>query len=530
MENKRSNRRLLAAGLIGLIVFIVTNFYPYFPGVDTDAPEIIPPEISKEEAAAIAVAYMEDAGFSGPFDHYVMYQNDTDLDGYLQKNHLAAEYYERFGSDYPLDYYQVELKQDGRIWLVDVHLQEGRVIGWQETTAEPQTADAEAAEQLALEFASGLGFSPDRLEPVSHDSGHHIFRVAGQTIGEAELQLHVLVSGEQVAGFYPRFAVPGDYLAWYRDQQLRMESAGFLSLGVYLLIALAAAIFAAVYRRSASFRRGLVLTAVYIVLSTISNLNSYPSIRVLYPGQPDSDLAASFSLAFAEIFTIIFAAAMYLGLVSGDAAFRSKGMNLWASWRDHDYSSHVVTSLWRGFLISLIILGVQGIIYWTGTEYLDVWTVNDPSFSIYNYVYPALFPLAAWVAGISEEAIYRVFGIALFRKLFRSTGIAILLSSMIWAVAHIGYPVFPAYTRFFEVTILGFLFSWAYLRYGFITAVFAHVIFDSILMGLSLMGMGGTADLLLGVFYIVLPVIIAYAIRWLHSRTDFRPQVARPRD
>jgi hypothetical protein len=176
----------------------------------------------------------------------------------------------------------------------------------------------------------------------------------------------------------------------------------------------------------------------------------------------------------------------------------------------------------RGYLISFILLGAQGIMYWIAEHQLGVWAINDPTMSMYNLLYPALFPLVAWVAAISEEAIYRVFGTALFKKIFRSTIVAVLLSNMIWALAHIGYPIFPAYTRFFEITILGFLFSWAYLRYGFITVVFAHAIFDSILMALGLMSMGGAGNALLSVFYIALPALIAYAIYWIHPRIGRR--------
>jgi hypothetical protein len=182
----------------------------------------------------------------------------------------------------------------------------------------------------------------------------------------------------------------------------------------------------------------------------------------------------------------------------------------------------------RGYPLAFVLLGVQGILYWIGERLLGVWSVNDPSFSTFNTLVPALFPLTAWVAAISEEAIYRVFGIAFFRKLFRNTAVAAALSSVLWAVAHIGYPIFPAYTRLVEVTILGFLFSWVYLRYGFAAAVFTHAIFDSILMALSLMSMGGTANVVLAAGYMALPAIIGYALNRLHGRFKPRLRPAAP--
>ncbi|MNP65921.1 hypothetical protein D3C76_1615560 [compost metagenome] len=42
--------------------------------------------------------------------------------------------------------------------------------------------------------------------------------------------------------------------------------------------------------------------------------------------------------------------------------------------------------------------------------------------------------------------------------------------------------------------------------------VFSHVVFDSILMALSLMFMGGALNIGAGLFYIALPAIVAYII------------------
>src|SRR5690606_18822517 len=159
----------------------------------------------------------------------------------------------------------------------------------------------------------------------------------------------------------------------------------------------------------------------------------------------------------------------------------------WARWKEAGYGKHVVAAMGRGHLGCLFILGVQSFMFFIGEHYFGVWATNDPLFSNYNLLYPLLFPLLAWGGALPEEAVYRLFGIILLKKLFRSTAVAVLLTSMIWAIGHTSYPIFPAYTRFVEVTVLGLIFGWVFLKYGFITAVFAHAAVDSILMGFSLM-------------------------------------------
>jgi hypothetical protein len=131
---------------------------------------------------------------------------------------------------------------------------------------------------------------------------------------------------------------------------------------------------------------------------------------------------------------------------------------------------------------------------------------------------PGLFPLLAWVAAISEEATFRLFGIILFKKLVRSNFLAVLLPSIIWAASHTQYPVYPVYTRLIEVTIIGIIFGYAFLKFGLITAIFAHACMDSILMGLSLFSLNNVGLAMLGGLYISLPAIIGFLFAWLHKR------------
>jgi len=100
--------------------------------------------------------------------------------------------------------------------------------------------------------------------------------------------------------------------------------------------------------------------------------------------------------------------------------------------------------------------------------------------------YAWLLPIVAWLAGISEEAIYRLFGITMLKKIVRNTFVACLITTLIWALGHTLYPIYPISTRPIELTVIGLLFSYIFLRYGFITAMFSHVVFDSILMGATL--------------------------------------------
>lgn len=520
MQNKPRRNWLMLLGIIGLVAFIISNWYPLFTGEALEDPQATQQSITKEEAGRLAVDHLKQAGADGELDSYVMLHSDMNLSGYLQRSDHEDAYIKQYNEAFPIDYYMVEIRSGERIWLVDVHMLDAKVISWQETTADLVPADLDAAVPLALDYADQLGYLASDMkltEAAGRDPGHLVFNVPSRMIGEAILQVHVFIDGDSIVGFKPSFQVPDSYMDWYEDQRNWMDTIGLLSLGMYLLTAVAAIIFTVVYKDSITFKRGVLLSIIYLILSVVQTLNSYPVGRVSYPGMPDSEFVALFNTLFSGFFGLIIAFTLYLGLVSGEAAMRSFRLPV-RSTADRDENVSMMVSMRRGYWIAFILLGAQGILYLVGEHLLGVWSINDPAFSMYNQAIPALFPLVAWVAAISEEAIYRVFGFALFKKLFRSTLVAILLSNMLWAMAHIGYPVFPAYTRFVEITLLGFLFSWAYLRYGFATAVFAHAIFDSILMGLGLMSMGGAGNALLSLFYIASPALVAYIIQWFRAR------------
>src|SRR5690606_36202755 len=84
------------------------------------------------------------------------------------------------------------------------------------------------------------------------------------------------------------------------------------------------------------------------------------------------------------------------------------------------------------------------------------------------------------------RGIHRLSGRPVFLNPLFAIVPAVIISSVLWGAAHVGYTVYPVYTRLIEVTMLGFVFSWMMLRYGLMTAIFAHASVDLIWMGYSL--------------------------------------------
>jgi len=276
-----------------------------------------------------------------------------------------------------------------------------------------------------------------------------------------------------------------------------------------------------VHARQVSWSRGIFLTLVFFILYLIQNWNVTEALLDVQGGVDAGTeaFASIFMVVFILISAILMGAAVWFSLLSGDQQWRMKGWHPWPRWRDSEFGEDIFYSMGRGYLICLFILGVQQAVFLAEANIFDSFGIADPTQSPLNMKWPYLFPTAAWVAAIMEEAIYRLFGVVLFKRILRNNFLALLVTSVIWALGHTGYTLYPSYTRLVEVALLGFIFGYTFLKYGFMTAVFAHAIMDSLLMAIYLMaGEPSTFNILIGLFYIILPAIIGYAVRFLHPR------------
>jgi hypothetical protein len=224
----------------------------------------------------------------------------------------------------------------------------------------------------------------------------------------------------------------------------------------------------------------------------------------------------------------------YFGAVAGDGLWRREGYRLWPSWRDPDYGSRVLDAMKQGYALALILLGTQSVILLALEFTLGSFVTTDATQATYNMRWTWLLPLVAWGAGISEELQTRFFGIALFRRWLTGgarrllgrepspraaaalTWLAMVPPNLVWAFGHVGYAIFPVTTRLIELVLLGFLFGWFMMRFGLMAVIFAHSIFDAILMGTQLILDGMPGDTWAGVISMVLPAAVGWAIWQSH--------------
>ncbi|GGF96955.1 CPBP family intramembrane glutamic endopeptidase [Paenibacillus abyssi] len=542
-------KKLILFGALGALIYFMAQVLP--SAMDTFSAGSNDRVIEKSEAQAQAVAFITEQYGVQPTSTHVVHQSDKILNGYLSKEKLLDTYDKQYNQRFPADTFQVEVRtprQDNpartTLYYVYVHMESGQIVAWNKFSRDFQTdedkaaigANYEQAVETAKEFATQQGFRPQELRahPGIDSNGLLTFDVIGSKISEAQLQLRIrtaqTANNEILALTYkPQFVVPDSYTD-YVERQDRLAS--FMSFGGYLLFTailfILAIIYAALYRQYSSFIRGLFITGVFLAFYLVNNFNMADGIRAGFGETQDAGSFVAAGMIITILITLLMAASVYFSLVGGDALWRQMGFKLWPRFREQGYGVHVWRSMKLSYLLAFMLMGVQTVIFIVLQNGIGMWTTSDVTQSPYNLGMLWLFPMLAWCAAISEEAIYRLFGIGLLYKWFKNKFFASLIPTVIWAMGHVSYPIYPSTTRLIELTIVGLLFSYIFIKFGFITAVFTHAIFNSVMMAIMLFFYGSAVNIIAGIVYIVLPVIIAWIIKFWHEKRGPKPQVTVP--
>lgn len=524
-------KRFLWAAIAGALIFLFTQVGPIFQqsaSVDS-AMKVIDKSVAEGQAIQFAKQQLGIDAESA----YTVYQTDSLATGYLSKEKLLESYEKQYGTQFPNDTYQVQLDaEDGTVAFVYVHMANGNVVAWHLTNSVNESLDQEQLIQAAEQLAVTRGFRSNELnDHYLNDKGELIVHPAGYKIADASLELTIgaeLVNGKPVVTQYkPVLKAPAAYEAEVAAQKQTANMLSLVSLLYMCLMSLVLAIiYAVLYRRHTTFKRGIIISIIFIIFYIYNNLSIMDGIRAQQGEQTMNEQMLTFTMIITVLLLIPVGITVYFSLVAGDGMWRSWRRPLWAGFREPGYGDHVWRSVGLSYLLALIMLGLQSIIFIALEYFIGSWSTSDATQSPYNMKSLWLLPMLAWCAAISEEAIYRLFGIALFKRWFKSTFIASLIPTIFWALGHVGYPIFPYYTRLVELVILGLIFCYIFLRFGFITALFTHAILDSLLMGLSLISVGGALNITAAVFYAVLPVIIAWIIKKWHDYKRKKPSSA----
>ncbi|MCM3338976.1 CPBP family intramembrane metalloprotease [Paenibacillus sp. MER TA 81-3] len=531
---------LLIASIVGFIVFLTVQVI--IPLLQS---EVSPEEgaqvsmITKTEAVDKAIQYMKQQSWRSELtlrsaDPTVVYQTDSTLAGYISKERLT-EAFQPWSRKAPYDRYQVLLSvvRGGRpdVLSIDVNMTSGQIIGFN-FTGRPTTAADDSVVSRTLDYRAvaeqtikQLGWSSSELniQQESLNSKDEIrFTVPKAKVGGATLDFVVHFHNNDVVTAKPVWEVPLSYKT--EELQQTATASSIYKIGytwMSLLLSILALVACIRYRKLIRFRSGTIIT-LSIVSCGISLLhiwNLLPGLISLQLGVPAAQIRMEYALIVQGGITVLQGVVLYFSLLAGTRLWdQSKHRRLMPTWSSPEFGTVLPRAFWLGTVYAGLLLGVQTFIFAALETGFGAWSTTDASQSPLNLRLPALYPLLAWMAAISEEGVYRWFGTGLLQRWVRNPWIAGLIPTLIWAFGHVTYPIFPFYSRPVELLIMGFMFLYIMLRHGFWTALFAHLMLDNLLMSMSYLLGGTVSGSALGALYLILPVLIIYGLKNLHQR------------
>jgi Type II CAAX prenyl endopeptidase Rce1-like len=435
----------------------------------------------------------------------------------------------------------------------------GEVIGYNhliEDTASRPSVDKEKARQFAFNFLkTTFAFNP--VQFITHGEDvkkydnrlEYAFKWQDKDVdipwnksrekGHAKLLTYVTVSGNEILSFDKyQFEIP-DGFNRYVDNLKQTGQNLTLVFRLFYLALMTFAILVVVNRKQQvvthSVKSFYIAIGISIfVLMTLDVINSYQNLLFDYP--TTQSLGAYIIKQFIEsvIGPFFIAVAFVLPALAGESMRYEitplkKERSFLSALLSSFCSMNIARQIFIGYIAAAVILGVQAFIFDLGFKYCGVWDELSWLTQDSTALLPAFTALViGFQASFSEEAMFRLFAINLFKKYGAPTILAVFLSAAMWGFGHTGYEIFPMWFRGVEVTCIGIIMGTFYLRFGIVCVIAAHFLIDSFLTSLPyLLNPRASFDFYSSLAVITLPLLLALIALILNRGTQENPLSVR---
>src|ERR1700730_8288372 len=418
--------------------------------------------------------------------------------------------------------------------------------------------DASAARAIAEARAVGdwaIDFAPYKLleqSEVRRSSGRvdhtFVYQREHETLGDGRFRLRLGVAGDRLSELSHYVYVPEAFKLRFQEMRSDNETiAKVASLAAATLYGIGGCILGTLWllrRRALLWKRALVAGAVVAGINALALLANAPQAWFSYDTAQPVWVFWGTQVGFALLVFLFFSLGLALVFMAAEGLSRRAFPDhpqLWRIWsREAAPTLAVLGRTLGGYLFVPIELALIAAFYFVTNRYLGWWqpseALTDPN--ILGSALPALAPIGmALQAGFMEECLFRAIPLSIaallgarfgHRRIF--IGAALVLEAVIFGAAHANYPGFPAYSRLVELVIPAFIWGLIFLRFGLLTTVILHAVFDLVLMSIPVFlvegsGSGFNQALVLAAGLVPLAIVALHRVRagrWLELPAIFR--------
>ncbi len=518
--------------LAGATWYSARNFYRAFPEASIDF------RVSRGEGDAMAARFLAGQGYAlGAYRQASSFNFDNNAKTFLERE-LGLEKANRImGAPVRLwrwsyRWFRPLQKEEFRADLTPGGELAGFAHELPEDAARPAVAEAEARARAEAFLRGTMHRDPAGLDFVEvsevarprRTDRVYTWKERDFNLHDATYRMEVSLGGDEVAGYREYLKIPEQ---WTRDyERLRSKNDASATVDVAFLVALFAGLVVVIVmrvrRQDVRWHRAAVVGGIGIVLTFLSQLNGMPLqefhyattdsyesfiirqvLSALMAGLGAGGLLFVLTAGAETVYREMFAGKISLGSLFTLRGLRTKRFFLGAS---------------LGMALTALFFAYQTAFYIVASHF-GAWSPADvPYDDMLNTRFPWLFVLfGGFFPAVSEEFLFRMFGIPFLRKVVRSTAMAVMLAGLIWGFGHTNYPNEPFYIRGVEVGIGGIALGMVMLRWGILPALVWHYSIDAMYTAMLLMRSHSWYFRLSGAGsagFIVLPVAAALAAYW----------------
>lgn len=499
-----SNRNfiLIAAVVAALsLTYGIFNYHRAFPEIAIDF------EVPRTAALDSARTYLQNRGFDvAGYKTAVIFISGGREKRYLEKE-LGVERTVELAAD-TLDLWAWRVRFFKPLNKLEYRLQintSGRVVAFQRLV--PESAQAPALEsptarilaEAYLQNQMNIDLENwDFIEVESEDLPQrrdHTFtwELRGFRAADAPLRLKVGVQGAEVSEFDKYLDIPQE---WQRSYD-RQRSQNDLFQDIADLLSFLTVLFVFVYffrhirNRQVPWKTALVLGTALAIAKFVMNINSLPNALAGYSTTDSYSAFLGMRLIQGILGSLLEGMLIILLVGAGEYLYR----------RDHPQkialhnlltrrgfkSREFIQATLMGYILVAFNIGFVVFYYVIGRK-IGFWTPADVNYdNAVSTVAPWIYPLAISMgASLLEEFWFRLFGISFFKRVFKSTAVAVIIPAFIWGFLHSSYPQEPGFARGIEVGIIGIIAGVVMLRFGIWATLVWHFVLDAVWIGLFL--------------------------------------------
>ncbi len=308
--------------------------------------------------------------------------------------------------------------------------------------------------------------------------------------GGAKLLIGITVSGKEIREFYnDRLDIPERFQRFI-ENQLTLGEYLYVFYFLFFIALIGWSTYLVMKRQNTLVVRNckklyIYLGGFFVIIHLIYLFNNLQNIIINYP--TSTSLSSFIGVYLIKFFTslIFVSVAFILPGLAGESLYsevmpENKYGCLLHYVRSNFFTRQTSKSIFFGSIVFFILLGIQAIMFYIGQRYFGVWRewIRLTQLSSAYIPFLSAFVIASR-ASLSEEIIFRLFGISWVKKYFKNTILAVVIMSLLWGLGHSAYAIFPVWFRSIEVGVLGLVLGFVFLRYGIIAAITAHYLFDT---------------------------------------------------